>query len=373
MHSWKKAQFFSVVSFVTALALAPFAIAAQNPALNPAASPTGSAEAKSAAESPAAGTMDAPFHEDFASLVPAKGDLKLELAVLGEIDDKPGLPYTRERWHLLWRAGDPIDVYILKPRGVEKPPVILYLYSYPQDTDRFKTDSWGGYTTGNGFAAVGFVSANTGHRLEHRPPREDFFTELPESLGATVHDVQMILNYLESRKEFDMTRVGMFGQGSGGSIAILASAADPRIKALDVLTPWGDWPAFLKTSSFVPTEDRVPVTAPDFLAKVAPLEPLHWLPKVKARSVRIQDVRRDGHMPDEAQEHMEAVAPETVIEINQFGDGGALVPAAANGRLLDWIKNQLKLDAKPQVAEEKSQRVHFFPPKLETNPLGTPH
>lgn len=314
-----------------------------------------------------------PYREDFASLSIKGSSLKLELAVLGEIDDKPGLPFIRERWHLEWRPGDPIDVYIVRPRGVEKPPVILYLYSYPQDTDRFKQDAWCGYVTGNEFAAVGFVSALTGHRLEHRAPKDSFFTEFQEALGASVHDVQMILNFLQSRKDLDLSRIGMFGQGSGGAIAILASATDSRIKALDVLTPWGDWPTFVATSTFIPSENRFALNTPDSLAKVAPLEPVKWLPVIKARNVRIQNVRKDGHMPDAAQEHMEAVAKEST-EINQYGDPAALVPQARGGRLLDWIKAQLQPDAKPQVAMEKSLRIHFYPPKMPTaSPLGEPH
>ena len=308
---------------------------------------------------------DDDYREDFGALPVEKSSLKLDLAVLGEVDDKPGLSYIRERWHLAWRPGDPIDVYILKPRGVEKPPVILYLYSYPQDTDRFKSDSWGAYATGSGAAAVGFVSAFTGHRLEFHAPKDNFFSQLEPALGSSVHDVQMILNYLSTRKDLDMSRVGMFGQGSGGSIAILASAADARIKALDVLTPWGDWPTFVAQSSFIPSEDRLKINTPDYLAKLAPLDPVAWLSKVKAKSLRIQNVRSDNHMPDAAQERLEAVAPDTA-EINQYGDRAALVPAAANGRLLAWIHSQFQPDAKPQESTEKSQRIHFFPAKART-------
>lgn len=350
-----------VLSFGAAMAVA------QQPAATP--------QAWRKSESPskgAAATEENPYHEDFASL-PVKGSsLKLELAILGEVDDKPGLPFVRERWHLEWRPGDPIDVYIVKPKGVQNPPVILYLYSYPQDTDRFKEDLWCDYVTSNGFGAVGFVSALTGHRLEHRPPRDDFFTQLPEAIGGTVHDVQMILDFIEKRKAFDMNRVGMFGQGSGGAIAILASAADPRIKAVDTLTPWGNWPAFAKSSTFVPAEDRLQINTPEFLAGVASIDPVQWLPKVKARSLRIQNVRKDGHMPDECQENLEAAAPETT-EINQYGDGAALVPQAQGGRLLDWIKSQLQPDAKPQVALDKSQRIHFFPPRMKAPSPGSPY
>jgi len=107
--------------------------------------------------------------------------------------------------------------------------------------------------TKDGFAAVGFVSALTGHRYHDRPWREWFLSELQENLAKTAHDVQMVLDYLESRSDLDMSRVGMFGQGSGASIAILASAADPRIKVLDVLDPWGDWPTWITTSPLYPT------------------------------------------------------------------------------------------------------------------------
>jgi len=66
----------------------------------------------------------------------------------------------------------------------------------------------------------------------------------------------MILNYLEKRGDLDMDRVGMFGQGSGGAIAVLAAQADTRIKVLDLLNPWGDWPDWLKNSPHVPEDER---------------------------------------------------------------------------------------------------------------------
>jgi hypothetical protein len=351
----------SALAILTMTLVANFTTAGQT------ASPAASAaqqrtEAKQKSRTKKAESKPSAYEENF-ELLPLQGNsLKTDLSIVGEVDDKPGLPYVRERWHLEWRPGDPIDLYILKPRGVEKPPVILYLYSYPQDTDRFKTDSWGGYATGNGFAAVGFVSALTGHRLGHRPPREDFFNQLPEAIGASVHDVQMILDFLATRKQLDLNRVGMFGQGSGGTIALLASAVDPRIQAVDVLTPWGDWPTFAKESTFIPSEDRMEVNKPEMLASLAKLDPVTWLPKVQAKSVRIQNVRKDGHMPDAAQERLEKAAPE-IAEINQYGDAAALVPAAANGRLLEWIKNSLQPVANA-VPNQRTERIHFFPGKL---------
>jgi hypothetical protein len=73
-------------------------------------------------------------------------------------------------------------------------------------------------------------------------------------------------------------------------------------------------------------------------------------------------------MPTESQEKVEAAAPETAI-INQYGDPSALVPHASGGALFGWIREQLQPDAKPQVALDKSERIHFYP--APENPL--PH
>lgn len=310
------------------------------------------------------------FHEDWNSPALDTSHLTPGRPVIGERDEDPKGRFIRERFQLVWRPGDPLDLYVILPKGVSKPPVILYLYSYPQDTNRFKDEHWCAGMTSGGYAAVGFVSALTGHRLQYRPPREWFGSELQEALATSTHDVQMILNYLDSRGDLDMSRVGMYGQGSGGAIGILASAADPRIKALDVLTPWGDWPEWAAKAKVVPEEERSKYQSVEFLARVAALDPIQWFPKVKARSVRIQNVREDPNVSKASQERMEVAAPATA-EIDQIGDFHALVPLAAGGRMFSWLRAQLQTDAKPQIAADKSQRVHFYPAtgqSIETTP-----
>src|SRR5262249_18920830 len=136
--------------------------------------------------------------------------------------------YTVELVRLQWRGADPLDVYVLRPKDVSKPPVILHLYGYPEDTDPYRNGAFQKALTKDGFAAVGVVSALTGHRYHNRPMKEWFISELQESLAVSAHDVQMVLNYLETRGDLDMNRVGMFAQGSGASIAALAAAGGPR-------------------------------------------------------------------------------------------------------------------------------------------------
>ena len=250
--------------------------------------------------------------------------------------------FTRELIRLQWRSADPVDLYILKPSGVAKPSVILYLYSYPFELDRFRDDAFCRFLTQNGVAAIGFASALTGQRYHSpRPLKQWFVSNLRESLATSAHDVQMILNYVATRGDMDMDRVGMFGDGSGASIAILAAAVDPRIKALDLLDPWGDWPDWIAESTLVPDNERADLLKPEWLAGVAPLDPVKWLPELKTRKVRIRNVATVTVTPSEAKRRIEAAAPANV-KIVHYEDARAFQTAASGGTGFDWIKHSIK-------------------------------
>lgn len=249
--------------------------------------------------------------------------------------------YTVELVQVQWRWGDPIDLYVIKPNGVKLPGVILNLYGYPADTDSYKNEIFQKELVKGGFAAVGFVSALTGHRYHDRPMKEWFLSELQECLAKSVHDVQMILDYLQSRGDLDMDRVGMFGQGSGASIAILASAADPRIKVLDVLDPWGDWPVWISSSPFVPEEERPDYVKPDFLKKVDPLDPLKWLPKIQARKFHFRQNTFELDTPTPVKGKLRAAVPPGT-SIVQYKDIPEFLKDFPHSTDLRWIEVTLK-------------------------------
>jgi X-Pro dipeptidyl-peptidase (S15 family) len=283
-----------------------------------------------------------PTGENLSSLSLTGSGLRAEQPVLGEKDEYPD--FIRELIQVQWRDGDPIDLYVIRPRSprkpAEKPPVVLYLYSYPSETKRFQDNRYCQRVTQDGFAAVGFVSALTGHRYHDRPMRKWFVSELPEVLVASVHDVQMILNYLSARGDLDTGRVGMFGQGSGATIAILAATVDPRIKVLDLLDPWGDWSEWMAKSSLIPEAERADYVKPEFLKQVASLDPLQWLPKLESRCIRLQEVGDDPITPEVCRRRIESAAPSSA-KIVRFGDTRALYNASEGGRLFQWIKQHV--------------------------------
>jgi hypothetical protein len=242
---------------------------------------------------------------------------------------------------IAWREGDPVDLYIIKPTRVQKPAVVLFLYSYPSDANRFLDNNYCKTVTQYGFAAVGFVSALTGQRYHDRPWKEWFVSELQESLVASTHDVQMILNYLASRGDLDMQRVGMFGQGSGGTIAIMAATADSRLKAVDVLDPWGDWPDWFKESSLLQDQDRAPYLTAQFQEKVGQFDPVNLLPQLKGRVLRLQNTSFDKVTPAVAKARIKSALPSGSDSSNYDSIEAYQKRAAADGHILSWLGSQL--------------------------------
>ncbi len=270
-------------------------------------------------------------------------DLKIREAVLGEHDDYP--TFTRDMIELVWRTGDPIHLFLILPKGQAKPPVILYLYSYPSDTDRFLNDDFCKFLAQNGFAAAGFVSALTGPRYHDRGLKDWFVSDLPEALSNSVQDVRMMITYLATRSDVDAGQLGMFGEGSGAAIGILAAAVDPRIKVLDLVDPWGDWADWMAKSGLVPEEERPRYVKPEFLKSAAPFDPVRWFGQLKI-PVRLQYLSDPVVTPAIARERVAAAAPPQAKIIAH--DAAAAQYKAAKLKFFDWIMDQLR----PAPAQE---------------------
>lgn len=284
-------------------------------------------------------TVSPPPTENWTALDDVKSGLEPGRAVEVQRDEQPD--FVRQLIRVQWRINDPIDLWVIRPKVTGKVPLVLYLYGYPDTSDRFHDNGWGKRATADGFAAVGFVSALTDYRYKNRPMKRWFVSELTESLGSSVHDVQLILNHLAERGDMDMDHVGMFGMGSGASIAILAAKADSRIKTLDLLDPWGDWPDWLRESPAVPKDERSMYLTPEFLKSVAGLDPVACLPSLKTPSLRLQQILSEPVTPKIAKERIVAAMPERG-ELVKYQNAEDLLKAWKIAGLSGWIKQQMR-------------------------------
>jgi hypothetical protein len=129
--------------------------------------------------------------------------------------------------------------------------------------------------------------------------------------------------------------------GSGASIAILAAQADSRIKALDLLDPWGDWPDWLRESPAIPEEERAKYTTPEFLKSVATLDPVAYLPTLKILRLRLQQTLTDPVCPQSARERI-ATSLRDPRYLTRYANSELLMKAWQVDGLSGWIKQQLR-------------------------------
>jgi hypothetical protein len=278
------------------------------------------------------------FHEDFTTPKLNTSTLEIKSALIGQKSQLSGCSLEVAR--VKWRPSDPVDIYICVPKGVEKLPVVIYLYGSPIYEKRYGDENWYGRTTNGGYATVAIFPAISGPRFHPpRPIRQNFLSQLPETLAMTAHDLQMVINYLSTRKDLnlDLDNIGVFATSFGATSTILAAAVDPRIKAIDLLNPWGDWPDWFAKSevpSFLACDD---CGKPEFLQSLALLDPVKWIPALKTPHIRFRHFVENGETPRLSQDKMEAVAPKDA-EIVRFENVTAFNRSAVAGKTFEWIK-----------------------------------
>jgi hypothetical protein len=118
---------------------------------------------------------------------------------------------------------------------------------------------------------------------------------------------------------------------------------------VDTLNPWGDWSDWLARSSAIPEPERPSYLTPQFLEKVKLLEPVSWLPKVRASAVRLQFITGNPAVPEAAMQQMESAAAHSAtsfhLTVVRYKDTQDLIQQTDGGRLYDWIKARLGTSA----------------------------
>ena len=105
-----------------------------------------------------------------------------------------------------------------KPQGVVKPPVVVMAVGL--DSTKEETDAYEMPFLARGMATLVFEGPGQGEAQYDFPIRGDY--EVP---------VKAVLDYVETRKDLDTRRIGMWGVSLGGYYAPRATAFEKRIKA----------------------------------------------------------------------------------------------------------------------------------------------
>jgi dienelactone hydrolase len=153
--------------------------------------------------------------------------------------------------------------YLELPKTGEPPyPCVVLLHGWSGSKDNWWED--GNYVSGGearaallakGYAVFALDAQGHGDRIAENdyqvpnlynepgaPPRKNYFT-LRDVIVQTVIDCRRAVDYLATRSEIDIRRIGVYGYSLGGFEALALTATDPRIKATvacAVPDAWGD-------------------------------------------------------------------------------------------------------------------------------------
>jgi pimeloyl-ACP methyl ester carboxylesterase len=168
------------------------------------------------------------------------------------VELKENETFVRERIVFRGVEGFLVPGYLERPRsGAAGPvPVVLLLHGWSGSKENWWQD--GGYIRGGnvrtvllhyGFAVLALDAAAHGDRraengyamvndlrVDGEPSHRNYFT-LEEIVVRTVRDYRRALDYLATREEIDVTRVGMIGYSMGGLQTFILTAVEPRIRA----------------------------------------------------------------------------------------------------------------------------------------------
>lgn len=137
----------------------------------------------------------------------------------------------------------------LRVPGNGKMPVVIYLHQYAYSTGYAKGYSKNG-GNGNsqlfkelvdkGFAVLAIDMFGFGTRIEEAT---NFYERFPgwSKMGKMVNDVKGCVDALESLNYIDKKNIFLLGNTIGGSIALMASALDPRIAGTAVVAAFSPW------------------------------------------------------------------------------------------------------------------------------------
>jgi dipeptidyl aminopeptidase/acylaminoacyl peptidase len=142
------------------------------------------------------------------------------------------LPYLRppgERVQIPYE-GRMLAGILRKPAGYDRPPVMLMAVGL--DSTKEECDAFESPFLARGIATLVFEGPGQGEAQYDLPIRGDY--EVP---------VKAAIDYIESRRDVDAKRLGMWGVSLGGYYAPRAAAFDKRIKACIALGGPFDWGA----------------------------------------------------------------------------------------------------------------------------------
>lgn len=239
--------------------------------------------------------------------------------------------YTREKIAFAGYGGSRVPGYLALPTSGTGPfPVVVLIDGVSGSKENwFQVDSWprGLLVTesllASGIAVLALDARFHGERAAENGYRPPHFSAQPtdrEMIQQSIVEHRRALDYLATRPEIDITRIGALGLSMGGIMTFALSSMDPRIKAAVA----GLTPILLMKETIA-----------------IPIAPQTFAGAIRTTPILMLMGRTDGFYSVSDAQQLYDLIPSPRKELVFYDTGHRLPPEYAD-RAVAWLKNYLR-------------------------------
>ncbi|MFA6450824.1 MAG: prolyl oligopeptidase family serine peptidase [bacterium] len=231
---------------------------------------------------------------------------------------------------------------------LDGPPWPVIFFMHWLQSDKSLADNFAGKWAQYGYALLAIDGVFKGERAKPgRSILETDITDTRNNLVQQVIDCRRGVDFLETRKDIDMNRLGYFGISMGSLSGAITTAVDDRFKVVVLADGAGDFstvfskadlPEFKKTVEEIKAKGFTLEKAMEILK---PVDPVEYVGHISPRPVLMINGKKDEIFPYEAMEalHNAANEPKAV----QWYNCGHILPVPDTIMLtLKWFKFHMK-------------------------------
>lgn len=250
--------------------------------------------------------------------------------------------------------GERVPAVISIPKGEGRFPCIVFLHGYGGSKEDAIPAAE--LMAGEGYAIISIDAEFHGERRENG--KALYSTNLNESrrgIIQTIIDLRRAVDYLETRDDIDMDRIGYVGGSMGGIFGGIFIGVEPRIKAAALIVAGGNMSLMVRKSqhpAIPPIREyleREGITYEELQRFMDPIDPLNFIRNFSPRPVVFHLGRFDDIVPAEAGEQLYRAAGEPK-RVYWYNAGHSLPLDLVLARILDFMDQELV--GKPLVTHE---------------------
>ena len=240
-------------------------------------------------------------------------------------------------------------VLYLPKNGAARNPCVIVQHGYGGDK------SMGGMFAGTlapqGFAVIAIDAEYHGERKE--PGKDVLATDVENDERAwhqSIQDLSRVVDYLETRTDIDMQRIGYVGASMGAFFGAVFTGVDKRVKTAVLVVGGGDWDVFINNSMVPPAVvirdyyKKAGMPLSDFAQGMAPVDPVHFISLFAPHPLLMINCSNDTIVPRKT--------------------GELLFEAAGEPKYIEWLKCDAPIGHIPPIGKTQQLVMKWFKKQL---------